>query len=141
MGGVALKKGKLTHVDARGRARMVDVSGKPVQRREAVAQGEIHLQPATVDLIEAQGIAKGDVFAAARLAGIMAAKKTGELIPLCHPLALKRVRGKLRGGREPRQDPNHRQGNDCSTNGGGDGSIDGGECGRSHDLRHVQGGG
>lgn len=83
-----MKKGKLTHVDARGRARMVDVSAKPVQRREAMAQGEIHLQPATVDLIEAQGIAKGDVFGAARLAGIMAAKKTGELIPLCHPLAL-----------------------------------------------------
>ncbi|MGH7967232.1 MAG: cyclic pyranopterin monophosphate synthase MoaC [Limisphaerales bacterium] len=79
---------KLTHVDARGRAAMVDVSAKPVMRREAIARGEIRLQPATLDLIEAQAVAKGNVFATARLAGILAAKKTGELIPLCHPLPL-----------------------------------------------------
>ncbi len=79
---------KLTHLDARGDAAMVDVSGKPIQAREAVAAGEILLQPATVDLIESNQIAKGNVLATARLAGIMAAKKTGELIPLCHPLPI-----------------------------------------------------
>src|SRR4051812_7723186 len=67
---------------------MVDVSAKPVQRREAVARGEIRLQPATLRLIQNHAIAKGNVLASARLAGIMAAKKTGELIPLCHPLPL-----------------------------------------------------
>ena len=67
---------------------MVDVSGKPVLVREAVAGGEVRLQPATLKLIESQTIAKGNVLAAARLAGILAAKKTGELIPLCHPLPL-----------------------------------------------------
>lgn len=79
---------KLTHIDARGEASMVDVSAKPVQFREAVAQGSIALQPETIALIESDQIAKGNVFAVARLAGIMAAKKTGELIPLCHPLPI-----------------------------------------------------
>jgi cyclic pyranopterin phosphate synthase len=67
---------------------MVDVSNKPIQQREAIARGEIHLQSATLDLIEKQSIAKGNVLATARLAGILAAKKTGELIPLCHPLPI-----------------------------------------------------
>ena len=67
---------------------MVDVSAKPVMFREAVATGEIRLQRSTLNLIESQTIAKGNVLAAARLAGILAAKKTGELIPLCHPLPL-----------------------------------------------------
>jgi cyclic pyranopterin phosphate synthase len=67
---------------------MVDVSAKPVMFREAVATGEIRLQRGTLKLIESQTIAKGNVLAAARLAGILAAKKTGELIPLCHPLPL-----------------------------------------------------
>jgi cyclic pyranopterin phosphate synthase len=79
---------KLTHLDTHGRASMVDVSAKPIQLREAVARGEIHLQRETLDLIEAQVVAKGNVLATARLAGIMAAKKTGELIPLCHPLPI-----------------------------------------------------
>jgi cyclic pyranopterin phosphate synthase len=79
---------KLTHVDARGEASMVDVSAKPVMFREAVASGEVRLHKATLKLIESQTIAKGNVLAAARLAGILAAKKTGELIPLCHPLPL-----------------------------------------------------
>jgi cyclic pyranopterin phosphate synthase len=79
---------QLTHLDARGEANMVDVSAKPVMVREAVAEGEICLQPATLRLIESQTVAKGNVLAAARLAGILAAKKTGELIPLCHPLPL-----------------------------------------------------
>jgi cyclic pyranopterin phosphate synthase len=79
---------QLTHVDASGAARMVDVTSKPVVLREAVAEGAIVLAPATVDLIQANQIAKGDVFATARIAGIQAAKKTGELIPLCHPLPI-----------------------------------------------------
>jgi cyclic pyranopterin phosphate synthase len=79
---------KLTHVDPRGEASMVDVSDKPVMFREAVASGVVRLQRATLKLIEAQTIAKGNVMAAARLAGILAAKKTGDLIPLCHPLPL-----------------------------------------------------
>ena len=67
---------------------MVDVSAKPVQLREAIAAGEIHLQTSTIDLIESNQIAKGNVLSVARVAGIMAAKKTGELIPLCHPLPI-----------------------------------------------------
>lgn len=67
---------------------MVDVSAKPVQAREAIAAGEIMLQRGTIDLIESNEIAKGNVLAAARLAGIMAAKRTGDLIPLCHPLPI-----------------------------------------------------
>ena len=82
---------KLSHVDARGKAKMVDVSGKPVQLREAVARAEIRLRPATLRLIKSNRIAKGDVFNTARLAGIQAAKRTGELIPLCHPLNLTHV--------------------------------------------------
>src|SRR5258708_4792476 len=79
---------KLSHINPRGEASMVDVSHKPVLAREAVAAGEIRLRKETVALIESQAIAKGNVLAAARLAGILAAKKTGELIPLCHPLAI-----------------------------------------------------
>src|SRR5882762_11839646 len=79
---------RLTHIDANGEARMVDVSSKPVQVRDAVARGEIRLQKETLNLIESQTIAKGNVLATARIAGIQAAKKTGELIPLCHPLPL-----------------------------------------------------
>ena len=79
---------RLTHIDADGEARMVDVSGKPVHLREAVARGEIRLQQQTLKLIESQAIAKGNVLATARVAGIQAAKKCGELIPLCHPLPI-----------------------------------------------------
>jgi len=79
---------RLTHIDPRGEARMVDVSAKPIMLREAVARGEIRLHKGTLILIESQTIAKGNVLACARLAGILAAKKTGELIPLCHPLPL-----------------------------------------------------
>jgi cyclic pyranopterin phosphate synthase len=79
---------KLSHIDSRGEASMVDVSHKPVSQREAVARGEILLQKTTLDLIQKNQIAKGNVLATARLAGIMAAKKTGDLIPLCHPLPI-----------------------------------------------------
>ncbi len=78
----------LTHLNTRGEANMVDVSHKPVMFRAAIACGEIRLQKATLKLIQSNKIAKGNVLGAARLAGILAAKKTGELIPLCHPLPL-----------------------------------------------------
>jgi len=79
---------RLSHVDAKGEARMVDVSGKAIQLREAVARGEVHLQKSTLELIQSDEIAKGNVLATARIAGIQAAKRTGELIPLCHPLPI-----------------------------------------------------
>ena len=79
---------RLSHLNARGEASMVDVSAKPVQLRVAIARGEIRLAKATLKLIESNRIAKGNVLATARLAGILAAKKTGELIPLCHPLPI-----------------------------------------------------
>ena len=79
---------RLTHISPSGEASMVDVSAKAVMLREAVARGEIRLLKATLKLVASQTIAKGNVLAAARLAGILAAKKTGELIPLCHPLPL-----------------------------------------------------
>lgn len=79
---------KLTHINAKGEARMVDVSEKPVQRRTAVARGEIRIAPATLKLVRGDKIAKGNVLATARIAGIQAAKRTGDLIPMCHPLPL-----------------------------------------------------
>jgi cyclic pyranopterin phosphate synthase len=78
----------LSHIDGRGEARMVDVSAKPPMAREAIAIGEIRLLRATLRLIQSRRVAKGNVLAAARLAGIMAAKKVAELIPLCHSLPL-----------------------------------------------------
>ena len=83
---------RLTHVAADGRAQMVDVSAKPLSARTAIATGKIRLQPETVDLISANQIAKGDVFATARIAGIQAAKQTPQLIPLCHTLPLSDVK-------------------------------------------------
>ncbi|MFT4631310.1 MAG: cyclic pyranopterin phosphate synthase [Candidatus Pseudothioglobus sp.] len=81
----------LTHLDQAGNARMVDVSDKPVTTRIARASATIHMQPATLELIAAGGHKKGDVLAVARIAGIQAAKKCADLIPLCHPLALSSV--------------------------------------------------
>ena len=78
----------LTHVDEQGAARMVDVGGKTVTAREAVAAGEVVMQPQTLALIQEGGLPKGDVLAVARVAGIMAAKRTPDLIPLCHPLPI-----------------------------------------------------
>jgi cyclic pyranopterin phosphate synthase len=79
---------RLSHVDARGRLRMVDVGDKPSTAREAVARGEIAMAPAALRLIRRGDVAKGDPLQAARLAGIMAAKQTSSLIPLCHPLPI-----------------------------------------------------
>jgi cyclic pyranopterin phosphate synthase len=79
---------KLTHVDDRGEARMVDVGGKPVSERTATAEGAVRMSRAAFDLVAGNSIEKGDVLSVAQLAGTMAAKRTGELIPLCHPLGL-----------------------------------------------------
>ena len=81
----------LTHIDETGQAKMVDVGAKPDTERVAVAGGEVHLRPETVSLIRQGLMKKGDVLAVARIAGIMGAKKTSELIPLCHPIALTQV--------------------------------------------------
>lgn len=82
---------KLSHIDSAGKATMVDVSDKPVTTRTAIARGRITMAPETLELVLAGLAKKGDVLATARLAGIMAAKRTHELIPLCHPLALTKV--------------------------------------------------
>jgi cyclic pyranopterin phosphate synthase len=83
--------GKLTHLSQRGEARMVDVSAKAATERVAVAQGRVVMSAKTLDLVLKGDAKKGDVLGAARIAGIMAAKRTHELIPLCHPLALSKV--------------------------------------------------
>jgi cyclic pyranopterin phosphate synthase len=82
---------KLSHVDEMGHARMVDVGGKPDTQREATAQGRILMQPGTLALIQQGGLPKGDVFAVAQVAGVMAAKRAHELIPMCHPLLLTHI--------------------------------------------------
>lgn len=82
---------ELTHVDNHGRARMVDVSDKPVTARQAVARGKVRVAEGTLALVQSGEVPKGDVLGVARLAGIMAAKETSRLIPLCHPLPLSSV--------------------------------------------------
>lgn len=81
----------LTHIDSKGEARMVDVSAKPATERVAIAEGRVVMNTATLALIVSGNAKKGDVLGTARIAGIMAAKRTSELIPLCHPLALSKV--------------------------------------------------
>jgi cyclic pyranopterin phosphate synthase len=85
------KMKRLTHISADGRAQMVDVSTKPLSARKAIATGRIRLQRATLDLISKDQIAKGNVFATARIAGIQAVKQTADLIPLCHTLPLAEI--------------------------------------------------
>ncbi len=86
---------RLTHLDENGRAHMVDVGAKPDNERVAIARGEVHLRPETLALIREGVMKKGDVLTVAQVAGIMGAKKTAELIPLCHPLALTQVQVEL----------------------------------------------
>jgi cyclic pyranopterin monophosphate synthase len=92
--------GRLTHVDESGAARMVDVSGKDVTARTASASGRVLVSPAVVELLRGAGVPKGDTLAVARLAGIMGAKQTPSLIPLCHPLAISSVTVDLSVGDE-----------------------------------------
>ncbi len=82
---------KLSHFDREGRARMVDVSAKPVTKRTAIASGRVLMKGQTLERIVSKKIEKGDVLGVARVAGIMAAKRTGEIIPMCHPLAIDSV--------------------------------------------------
>lgn len=89
---MATDEHQLTHLDESGNARMVDVGAKPDTERVAVARGEVHIGPDTLALVRDGKAAKGDVLAVARVAGIMAAKKTSELIPLCHPIMLTSVK-------------------------------------------------
>jgi cyclic pyranopterin phosphate synthase len=98
--GFKTRSAALSHVDARGRARMVDVSGKPVTLREAVARGRITMSPEAVRAVRQVTLKKGDALQTARLAGIMAAKRTAELIPLCHPLPLSHVDVTLTAARD-----------------------------------------
>jgi len=83
--------GGLSHIDESGKARMVDLGAKDITERVAVAGCEVHMQQSTLDLIKSGGFDKGDVLGVARIAGVMAAKKTSDLIPLCHPIALTQV--------------------------------------------------
>jgi len=92
---------ELSHLDDRGRARMVDVSEKDITSRIAVARGAIHMRPETLELIRGGKVEKGDVFSVARVAGIMAAKRTSELIPMCHPLNLTSIKIELTPGNDP----------------------------------------
>jgi len=92
---------KLSHLDEKGAARMVDVSEKDVTSRTAIAGGFVAMEPATLDIVETGEAKKGDVLATARIAGIMAAKKTHELIPLCHPLMISKVAIEFSPSRNP----------------------------------------
>ena len=92
---------QLSHLDEQGRARMVDVSAKEITSRIAIASGSIHMRAETLALILEDKIEKGDVFSVARVAGIMAAKKTSELIPMCHPLNITAVEIELTAQKEP----------------------------------------
>ena len=91
MSAVARRTKTLSHLSGRGEARMVDVSAKPASERVAIAEGRVLMRPTTLDIVRRGDAKKGDVLGAARIAGIMAAKRTHELIPLCHPLALTQV--------------------------------------------------
>jgi cyclic pyranopterin phosphate synthase len=87
---------KLSHVDAEGRARMVDVAGKELSDRQAVARGVVRMSRAAFDLVAGEGVPKGDVLTVAEVAGAMGAKRTGDLIPLCHPIGLDHVQVEAR---------------------------------------------
>jgi len=86
-----MSKPKLSHLDESGQARMVDVGHKPITERVAIAKGEVHMQPETLALIQQGALKKGDVLSVAQLAGVMAAKRTSDLIPLCHPLPINQI--------------------------------------------------
>ena len=92
---------QLTHLDGRGRIRMVDVGEKPVTRREAIARGQVRMAPATLEAIVGGKLKKGEALAAARIAGIMAAKRTHEMIPLCHQIPLEVVEVEFRTNTAP----------------------------------------
>ncbi len=92
-------KNSLSHINAQGEAQMVDVSEKKITRRQAIAEGKVRMSLSTLEAIEAGNAPKGDVLGTAKIAGIMAAKKTAELIPLCHPLPIKKIEVNLQSDR------------------------------------------
>ena len=94
------EKKQLSHLNSQGEAQMVDVSAKPITRRQAVAEGKIAMSLSTLEAIEAGNAPKGDVIGTAKIAGIMAAKQTSNLIPLCHPLPLKKVEVEIKSDRD-----------------------------------------
>ena len=122
----------LTHIDSTGEARMVDVSTKPATERIAVAEGRVVMSKTTLELIVSGNAKKGDVLGTARIAGIMAAKRTSDLIPLCHPLALSKVTLDIAPDKKL-----HGEGNRADRR--RDGSADRGIGGLPDDLRHDQG--
>jgi cyclic pyranopterin phosphate synthase len=91
-----MRDSELSHLDQQGRVKMVDIGGKAETQRIAISRGEIHLQPGTIDLIQKQLVKKGDVLTVAQIAGIQAAKRTSELIPLCHPIPMDQIEVDLR---------------------------------------------
>ncbi len=93
-------KNPLSHLNAQGEAQMVDVSAKQVTRRQAIAEGQVKMSLSTLEAIEAGNAPKGDVLGTAKIAGILAAKKTADLIPLCHPLPIKKIEVNLQSDRD-----------------------------------------
>jgi cyclic pyranopterin monophosphate synthase len=116
---------KLSHFDDRGQAHMVDVSAKPVTDRVAVAEGMVRMSAETLALITEGRAKKGDVLSVARLAGIMAAKKTADLIPLCHPLPVTKVARGIDPRSDPAGRPDRGDRQDLGPDWGGDGGVDG----------------
>ena len=129
---------KLTHLDERGRARMVDVGGKPESERTAVAEGAVRMSREAFDLVAAQAVAKGDVLAVAEVAGTMGAKRTGDLIPLCHPARSGPGRGRGAAGAGAAGRKDHRGGQGDRPNRSRDGGAHRGRGRLSHGVRHGE---
>ena len=127
---------RLTHIASDGSAQMVDVSAKPLSNRVAVASARIRLRPETLELISQDRIAKGNVFAVARIAGIQAAKQTSQLIPLCHNLDLSHVEITFEPVADGVEAKVHRSHDGANRR--GDGSLDRRNGSVAHHLRHVQ---
>ena len=133
-------KRRLTHVDRAGRPRMVDVSAKPPTARRAVAEAEVAMEQATISLIVDGGGAKGDVMTVAEIAGVMGAKRTAELIPLCHPIPLTDLVVEVKPDRSKGAVRHPRHGRHGGPDRRRDGGADGCLRGRPHGLRYGQGG-
>ncbi len=131
---------EFTHIDAEGRLRMVDVGEKEVTHREARAEAVVILTRETLDRILDLKMPKGNVFEAARLAGILAAKKTADLIPLCHPIQLTDIKIDFSTDRASKPNPDRFSGQDPGSDRGRNGSAGCRDARSAYDLRHVQSG-
>ena len=125
---------ELTHLDEDGRASMVDVGHKETTSRQAVAEGSVYMAPSTLAAIRDGNVPKGDVLASARIAGIMAAKRTPDLIPLCHPPTPHKNRHRLRNRRTAKSRRHHRRSALQRPHRCRNGSAHRGQRGRAHDL-------